>query len=344
MFIRSSLDKIKMRYGKIILDCNFTRIKMVDLLRIETFLHAAQNLNFSEAARILHLSQPTVSHHIKTLEKELGVTLFNRQAGTIKLTDAGRLLVPWARRVLKDSIEMQEMMESLKEGMAGNLQIACSTTAGKYVLPHLAARFSIRHPNVRTKLLRCTPTSVALNLLEGDANLGVVSYEIPGKEIELQEFFDDLITVIVPRDHPFVSQEKIQPEDLLGESIIMREETSGTRKIVLSELASHDISLDDLKNFMEVGNAEAIVRTVAAGYGISFVSKLAAACALERGDVVAIPVEGINLIRTIYMVRKRLKVSHRPADAFWGFIHDPTNRDLIEMASRGDLNYTIRDL
>jgi len=316
---------------------------MVDLLRIETFLHAAETLNFSEAARTLHLTQPTVSHHIKKLEKDLGVILFERQGATIKLTDAGRLLVPWARRVMRDSIEMQEMMESLKEGMAGSLQIACSTTAGKYVLPHLAARFSIRHPNVRTKLLRCTPASVIMNLLEGEANLGVVSYEILGKDIELQEFFHDLITVIVPRNHPFVSREKILPDELLGEPIIMREETSGTRKIVLSELASHDISLDDLNNFMEVGNAEAIVRTVAAGYGISFVSKLAAACAIERGNVIAVPVEGINLVRTIYMIRKLLKESHRPSDAFWGFVHDPTNQDLIELASRGDLNYTIRD-
>jgi DNA-binding transcriptional LysR family regulator len=313
-------------------------------MRIETFLHAAENLNFSEAARNLHISQPTVSHHIKTLEQELGVTLFERQGPTMKLTDAGKLLVPWARRVMRDSVEMQEIMESLKEGMAGSLQIACSTTAGKYVLPHLAARFSIRHPNIQTKLLRCTPASVALNLLEGEANLGVVSYEIPGQDLELQEFFHDLISVIVPRDHPFVSQATILPEDLLGEKIIMREETSGTRKVVLSELAKHDISRDDLDIFMEVGNAEAIVRTVAGGYGISFVSKLAAACALERGNVIAVKVDGINLVRTIFMVRKRLKESHRPADAFWGFVHDTSNRDLIEMASKGDLNYTIRDL
>ena len=317
---------------------------MVDLLRIETFLHAAENLNFSEAARNLHITQPTVSHHIKTLEQELGVELFERQGAAIKLTDAGRLLVPWARRVMRDSIEMQEIMESLKKGMAGSLQIACSTTAGKYVLPHLAARFSIRHPNVQTTLLRCTPASVAMNLLEGEANLGVVSYEIPGKDMELQEFFHDLISVIVPRDHPFLSRNTILPEDLLAEQIIMREDTSGTRKIVLSELAKHDISLDDLNIFMEVGNAEAIVRTVAAGYGISFVSKLAAACALERGNVIAVQIDGINLVRTIFMVRKRLKESHRPADAFWGFVHDPSNQDLIDMASRGDLNYTIRDL
>lgn len=317
---------------------------MVDLLRIETFLHAAEHLNFSAAARILHLSQPTVSHHIKNLETELGVALFERQGATITLTEAGRILLPWARRMLRDSIEMQEMMESLKEGIAGNLEIACSTTAGKYVLPQLAARFTLRHPNIRTKLLRCTPISVVPNLLEREANLGVVSYEIPGKEIEIQEFFKDRIIFLVPKKHPFISRSSIQPEELLKETVIMREPTSGTRKIVLSELAKYDISLEDLNTFMEIGNAEAIVRTVAAGYGVSFVSKLAAACALERGHVVEVPLEGMNLVRKIYMVRRKLDTSSRPADAFWSFIHDPSNKDLIELAGRGDLNYTIQDI
>jgi DNA-binding transcriptional LysR family regulator len=317
---------------------------MVDLLRIETFLHAAQYLNFSEAARVLHLSQPTVSHHIKTLEQELGVTLFERQGTAIKLTDAGRLLLPWAKRMLKDSFELQEMMESLKKGLAGDLIIACSTTAGKYVLPQLAARFSIRHPNIRTQLLRCTPTSVIPNLLERDANLGVVSYEIPGKDIELQEFFQDSIVFIVPQNHRFAARDSINPEELLGESIIMRESTSGTRKVVLSELAKSDISLEDLSVFMEIGNAEAIVHTVAAGYGISFVSKLAAACVLDRGNVVAVPIEGLSLVRTIYMVRKRLDNSNRLSDAFWSFVHDPSNQDLISLGRRGDIPYAIQDI
>ena len=317
---------------------------MVDLLRIETFLHAAENLNFSETARILHLTQPTVSHHIKILEKDLGVELFERQGTTLKLTEAGRLLIPWAKKVLRDSIEMQEMMDSLKEGIAGNLYIACSTTAGKYVLPLLAARFSLRHPKIHTTLLRCTPASVVPNLLEGEANLGVISSEVRDKEMELQPFFQDSISMIVPHDHPFVSRKTILPEDLIGEPIIMREDTSGTRHIVLSELAKHDISLDDLDIFMQIGNAEAIIRTVAAGYGISFVSKLAAIYEIERRNVVGVPVDGLDLVRTIYMVRKRLKDANRAQDAFWSFVHDKSNKDLIEMAGRGDPNLTLMDL
>jgi DNA-binding transcriptional LysR family regulator len=82
---------------------------------------------------------------------------------------------------------------------------------------------------------------------------------------------------------------------------------------------------------MELGNAEAIVRTVAAGYGIAFVSKLATSCPLERGNVVDIGVEGMDLKRTIYMVRKSDSSPHRPRDAFWGFIHAPENADLIRL-------------
>lgn len=112
----------------------------------------------------------------------------------------------------------------------------------------------------------------------------------------------------------------------------MREETSGTRKVVLAELAKHDISLDDLNIFRELGNAEAIVRTVAAGYGVSFVSNLATACPLERGNVVDISVDGLSLQRSVYMVRKRISAPHRPRDVFWSYIHDPANADILKLA------------
>ena len=115
----------------------------------------------------------------------------------------------------------------------------------------------------------------------------------------------------------------------------MREPTSGTRRVVLEELAKHDISLEDLNIFLELGNAEAIVRTVAAGYGIAFVSELAASYPLERGNVVSVRVDGLTLQRTIYMVRKRIGDAYRPRDAFWSFVHSPENADLLRL-SEGD--------
>jgi DNA-binding transcriptional LysR family regulator len=304
---------------------------MVDIDKLDTFLQAAETLNFSEAAKRLHLSQPTVSHHIKILEEGMGVVLFTRTNTGLQLTEEGRLLLPWARRLLHDTKNMQEMMESIKSDVVGELRISCSTTAGKYVLPQLAARFSRLHPGVKVRILACTAEEVTIKLLDRDVHIGVLSHEILTPGLESQEFFRDTITLIVPPDHRWAYRKVVEPGELLEEPLIIREETSGTRQVVLSELSKFDVSLDDLNIFMELGNAEAIVRTVAAGYGIAFVSTLATSCPLERGSVVQLNVRGLTLNRKIYMVRNANSPPHRPRDAFWGFIHAPENKDLISL-------------
>ena len=272
---------------------------MIDIQKVETFLCVTEKLNISEAAKQLHLKQPTVSRQIKLLEQELGVALFIRNNTGLRLTDAGRLLLPWARRLLHDTNDLKEMMSSLQDEIVGELHISCSTTAGKYILPQLAARFCNRFPGVKVSILACRPEHAALDLLEGEAHIGVVSSEINNTSLESQKFFRDTITLIVPKNHRWASRSSIEPAEIMTEPLILREETSGTRRVLLTELAKHDISLDDLKVFMEVGNAEAIVGTVAAGYGVSFVSTMAASNLQEHGKVVNIPVDGLNLQRTI---------------------------------------------
>jgi DNA-binding transcriptional LysR family regulator len=304
---------------------------MVDIDKLETFMMAAETLSFSETAKRLHLSQPTISHHIQILEKSMGVVLFIRTNTGLKLTEAGRLLLPWAHRLLHDTNNMQSMMASIQSDVVGELRISCSTTAGKYILPQFAARFCRLYPGVKVRILSCNPEDVTIKLLGGEVHIGVLSHEILATDLESQEFFHDTITLIVPPDHRWAFRRAVEPGELLQEPIIIREETSGTRQVVLSELSKFDIGLDDLNIFMELGNAEAIVRTVAAGYGIAFVSKLASACPLERGNVVELDVQGLNLNRTIYMARNPGSNPHRPQDAFWGFIHAPENADLIHL-------------
>jgi DNA-binding transcriptional LysR family regulator len=101
---------------------------------------------------------------------------------------------------------------------------------------------------------------------------------------------------------------------------------------MLAELGKHGISLEDMDVFLEIGNAEAIVKTVEAGFGVSFVSRFAAAWALDKGTVVEVPVVGFDLRRKLYMVRNKMQTTHRAAEAFWAFIHDPINADLLRLA------------
>ena len=307
---------------------------MFDLERLRIFIYAAENMSFSAAAKELHLTQPTVSHHIKTLEKEIGQKLFDRAAGSLNLTEAGKLLLPWARKLIRESYELKKMMDSIEENIMGHLRIACSTTTGKYILPQFAARFHKRHPGVRVTIERCRSEGVASRILEEDSDLGVVSYDACGGKLECQEFFSDHIILIVPRDHPWATEDSIEPSRLLNESIILREPSSGTRKVMLAGLGKHDISIDNLDVFLEVGNAEAIVKAVEDGFGVAFISRLSAEWALRDGSVVVVPVSGLDLRRKIYMVRKEIQVPARPMEAFWGFVHDPSNADLLKMAEK----------
>ncbi len=305
---------------------------MIDLTKLQAFLYAAESLSFSDAARQLHLSQPTISHHIKAFEQELGVELFTRAGSGLKLTDAGRLLMSQAGKLLREANAVEQMMDSLQVKIAGQIAIACSTTSGKYVLPQVAARFRQQHPDVKISILACTQEHVVPQLMQEEADLGVVSYDACGGELECQEFFQDHIVLIVPAEHPWARRQSVEPAELLGTPFIIREPTSGTRKVMLAEFGKHDIELEDMDIFLEVGNAEAIVKTIEAGFGVSFVSRMAAAWALERSTVVEVPVADFDLRRKLYMMRNKLRTPQRAIEAFWGFIHDPINADLLHLA------------
>jgi DNA-binding transcriptional LysR family regulator len=305
---------------------------MIDLMRLRVFIHAAESLSFSQAAKELHVTQPTVSHHIKALEKDLEQELFDRRGGSLHITEAGRFLLPWARKLVREAYELQEMMAFIHERIAGHLRIACSTTTGKYILPQFAARFHEILPHVKVSILSCTSESVVPQLMEEAANMGVVSSEACGGPLECQEFFLDHVILIAPAINPWLSGSEIEPADLINVPFILREPNSGTRKVMLAELGKHDISLDDMNIVLEVGNAEAIVKAVEAGFGVSFISHLAAEWALSLKSVIKVPVTGVDLRRKVFMVRKQMQVPNRAIEAFWGFVHDPGNADLLQMA------------
>jgi len=301
----------------------------MDFRKIEIFLSAAETFSLSEAAKQIHLSQPALSHQIKLLEEELDVKLFIRSNTGLKLTDAGQLLIPWARRIIHDTNDMKNMMSSLQNVLIGDLRIGCSSSSGKYILPVIVARFCKHSPGVQARILACRPKSAISWLLEGEAHLGIVSSEVSDESLESQEFFHDSISLIVPAKHPWASRYSVEAAEILQEPLIMREDTSGTRKVMLEELAKFDIGLEDLNIFLEVGNAEAVVEVVAGGFGVSFVSDLASKYLRDLGRIVKVKVDGVNMKRVNYMVRKREAAPHRPSDVFWGFIHALENTDLL---------------
>jgi DNA-binding transcriptional LysR family regulator len=293
---------------------------MLNLEALKIFLAVAEHGSFSEAGRNIHISQPAVSQIIQGLERQLEVQLFIRQGRTAQLTEAGQVLLPMARELLTSGQRVERTMLSLQGEVIGEMNIGCSTASGKYLLPGLIARFRRQYPQVRLNVLVTSRESVLNKLLNNQTAFGVTSKQIQYPELEYLDFFTDSVILIAPAGHPWAKFRKIYPDDLLEEPMILREESAGSREVMMEGLRQHDISPEMLNIAMVLGNAEAIEMAVEEGLGIAFVSRLAAARGLDLGRIVEIEVEGMTLKRNIYMLRNRQQPLTRAQTEFWHFV------------------------
>jgi DNA-binding transcriptional LysR family regulator len=306
---------------------------MLDIYELKVFLIAAETENFSEAARQLSLTQPAVSMQIRSLEKKLGVDLFYRAGRSLSLTEQGKLLMPMARDMLNHAIQIEEEIESIKGEVVGHLKIGCSTTTGKYFLPHLAARFRRRYPGVQMTIYNHNRDMVLDELCEGSVQLIVVSAPPLCKDTEYRHFFTDHVVLIVPVDHPWAQRDIISVEELQGADFILRDSQSGTREEVEDVLSQVGLSVNDLNVVLEIGNSEAISMAVEVGIGAAFVSRTVARRGIELGKIKEIAVAGLSLKRDVFIAHSLRYPATRAQTEFWGFVQEPDNETLLELAA-----------
>jgi DNA-binding transcriptional LysR family regulator len=275
------------------------------------------------------MTQPAISQHVRSLESQFDLDLFERHGRHVSITDAGRVLVPLARDLLQRGHRLEETMESLHGEVVGLLRIGCSTAAGKYVLPRVLAGLREVHPLVDV-VCHVTTRRSALDLLRaGDVQVALTSLREPLNGIEYRPFLTDRIVLIAPPQHRWSkAAAPISVRKLTEELFISREEESGTVEAVREGLAHHDVSIEDLQVHMVVGNSEAVRMTVAEGIGVAFVSAMVAAEAVELGKVAVIDVENLDLTRTLYIARDAGRPAGRTQAAFWDYAFSPANDEI----------------
>ncbi|GAB4542104.1 MAG: selenium metabolism-associated LysR family transcriptional regulator [Anaerolineae bacterium] len=306
---------------------------MLNVHEMNVFLVAAETQNFSEAARQLHMTQPAVSMQIQALEQRLGVNLFERSGRRIQLSEAGETLMPMARELVGMSLRIEETMKSLGGEVVGHLKIGCSTTAGKYILPQLIARFRREHPRVQVTVYNNSRDQVMDMLCEGMTHISVISSLVSCRDAEFKPFFTDRAVLIVPVDHPWADRGSVSPHELCEVNFIMRDDTAGTRQVMMEGLIEHGIHLDDLNVVMELGSAEAIEMAVEEGIGVSIVSRLVAQRGVDLGRIKVVDVEGLVLERKIYMAYNIRRPATNAQSEFWNFVHQPLNETLLKLAA-----------
>jgi DNA-binding transcriptional LysR family regulator len=266
---------------------------------------------------------------IRSLEKRIGSELFHRTGRTVSLTEAGHALIPMARDLTSRAVSVEEAMASLEGEVFGVLRIACTTTAGKYVLPRMLARFQVIHPRVQTVCAVVGRGLASEMLVDGEAQIGIASMTTEHHDLEYRPFMTDRIVLITHPDHPWAQRdEPIDPTELEHEKYIVREDTAGTTAAVRQGLAWHDINADGLEVTMTLGNSEAIRMAVQEGIGVAFVSALVAEESAEIGRLAIVPVEGLELTKTLYLIRHPQAAATRAGAAFWDFAFSSENEEI----------------
>lgn len=291
---------------------------------LRTFVVAADALNFTKAAEVLHLTQPAVSQHIKELEGAFKQPLFERRNRQVRLSQAGELLLPYARQVLSGLEEAHTVLSALEGMPSGGLAIGAGNTAGVYILPTLLGRFRAAHPHVRISLKVGQTTDLVDLLGHGELDLALLEEgpdEGTRRPLTRVPFLSDELVLIAPPDGP---RGPLTPAELAGLPLLARATQSRTEQLIRAHLTAAGLAPGDLHVGLELGNTEAIKRGVMAGLGLGFVSRFAIADELADQRLHEVPVTGVHIERRIWIVTPERRVQPEAVRRFQAFLLDNT--------------------
>jgi DNA-binding transcriptional LysR family regulator len=286
------------------------------LPHLETFATAAELSSFTAAARVLHLTQAAVSQRIAALESNLGVPLFRRQGGRVLLTEAGQRLHGYARRILDLHREARQQVAGQPVPLTGELSLAASSVPGEHLLPPLLNVFQQRHPHVHVKVTVADSEVVLKRIERGQAHLGLVGMKGDSPHLDYRCFACDTLAVIVPARHPWGRRKQVSLAQLAEQPLIIREAGSGSRWCLEHALSEAGKSLRDLRVILELGSNEAIKEAVLQGLGATVLSIHAVEKEVRAGQLRALPIRGLPLMREMFAVWDRRRVLPIPARLF----------------------------
>jgi DNA-binding transcriptional LysR family regulator len=278
----------------------------MNLDRLTTFQAASADLNFTQAARRLHLSQPAVSQQIRELEEDLGVTLFERRGRGLLLTPAGERLRMLTQPVLRELNHIRTEMATFGEVPQGVLRVGASNTPGIYLLPYALGKFSTLFPGVRLTMQVADVESVLQAMHSGDLDLALVEEDPSAGRLrgwEKVALLEDELVLITPPDHPWAARGAIALTELPEAAFIFRPPLSETRQLIQDRLAEAGLDPERLSTRFELGNTEGLKRAVMAGLGVGFVSRFATGMERRAGLLAEVAVPGFRITRTLWLIR-----------------------------------------
>jgi DNA-binding transcriptional LysR family regulator len=281
--------------------------------RLKVFRAVADHLNFRKAAEHLFLSQPAVTLQIKALENDLGVRLFDRSAGRISLTPQGTILLNYARKIAALVADAERDLSGNEGAVLGELSLGVSTTIAQYVLPRLLGAFLDDHPRVQFSLHSGNTSEIVQLLLDSKVSVGLIEGPARERSVRTEPFMEDELVLITA---PGSESDHFSRSQLLASNLLMREQGSGSRRVVETALEKAGLKLKSFKKTMCLDSTEAIKSAVEAGLGIGFVSHWAIGKELELGALKVARVSGVRVTRHFTLISRTGPELQGPASAF----------------------------
>jgi DNA-binding transcriptional LysR family regulator len=274
----------------------------INLYRLHVFWFVARRLSFTRAAEELHTSQPNISKHVRQLEAELEVFLFERKGGQVVLTDAGRIVLDYTERLFGMVGQMRRALNELGGLERGYLRLGASSTPGIYLLPQVLTGFRHQYPSLDMTILLGNSQEVVQGVLDDQFDLGFVEGYESTSGLQVRPYVEDELVLVAASDHPLLKTEIIQPADLVKESFIWREVGSGTREGMETFLARLGVIP---QTSLEFCSCEGVKRAVAAGLGLSVVSRLAIDLELSAGALAIIGGDELTHQRSLSIITRK---------------------------------------
>ena len=292
----------------------------MDFRRLEVFTKVFEQKSFSKAGQALYLSQPTVSEHIRLLEEDLGLTLFDRQGKEIVPTKAGQFLFQYANQLMSLRRDSLRAMEQFRDKGTGELLIGGSNIPGQYILPGLLGKLKKSYPGIRIRLWIGDTQNIQEKVLDGTIEMGLVGALIEHRRISCRPLTSDELVCITVPGTTGEKQKAINPDYLFSLPFILREKGSGTRRSLEQALRKIHLDPKDLQVVAEIGSNEAIRQAVKAGLGISVISRRAVREDLEQGRLQEIKIRNFPLLRNFYLITLKQRTLSPLAQEFKGLI------------------------
>jgi DNA-binding transcriptional LysR family regulator len=294
----------------------------MDTKQLAAFCAVVERSSFSQAADQLGVTQPAVSLQIRSLEERLGQQLLDRSGRRVEPTEAGHRLYRGAQRLL--ALEQQllaELGEEAEGELKGRLEIGASTGPGGSVLPVVLGEFQRLHPQVHVALTVSDTHTVIDQVGRREVELGVVGAAGRHRGVSFEPFYRDEVVLAVPAGHKRAGK-TMTLDELKEEPLVLMQDGAGVRQMVDDELRELGIRLRDLNVKLELGLQESARAAVLAGFGATFISRIAIEGDLAAGVLSVARVQGLEPARVVRLVRATGRVETRAAQEFVAYARE----------------------